>query len=129
MRPKYACPTCKEGVATAALPPMPWLNEPLWKAPEEAARVFFPSVSYSLLGARGNGPGMAWSSEVSLAAYPVLGDHRIMGAVVLPGAASRGCSGGASITRREAPTKPSAGSNAPAMTPRMVDPTVPSTAG
>ena len=30
---------------------------------------------------------MAWSSEVSLAAYPVLGDHRIMGSVVLPGAA------------------------------------------
>ena len=70
-----------------ALPPMRWLNETLWKAPEEAARVFFPSVSYSLLGARENGPGMAWSSEVSLAAFPVLGDHRIMGSVVLPGAA------------------------------------------
>ena len=71
----------------AALPPMPWLNESLWKAPEEAGRVLFPAVSYSLLGARENGPGHVWSSEVSLAAFPVLGDHRIMGSVVLPGAA------------------------------------------
>ena len=71
----------------AALPPMPWLNETLWKAPEDSERVLFPSVSYSLLGARENGPGRVWSSEVSLAAYPVLGDHRIMGSVVLPGAA------------------------------------------
>ena len=69
------------------LPAMPWLNESLWKAPEEAERILFPSASYSLLGVRGSGPGIAWSSEVSLAAYPVLGDHRIMGSVVLPGAA------------------------------------------
>ncbi len=71
----------------APLPPMPWLKETLWKMPEEARALLFPAISYSLLGARENGPGMAWSSEVSLAAYPVLGDHRIMGSVVLPGAA------------------------------------------
>ncbi len=76
-----------ESDGNAALPPMPWLNESLWKAPEEAERAFFPSISYSLLGARGNGPEHFWTSEVSLAACPVLGDHRIMGSVVLPGAA------------------------------------------
>ena len=76
-----------ESNGDAALPPMPWLNEHLWKAPEDAGRVLFPAASYSLLGVRENGPGYVWSSEVSLAAYPVLGDHRIMGSAVLPGAA------------------------------------------
>ncbi len=71
----------------APLPQMPWLQETLWKMPEEAREVLFPTISYSLLGARENSPGQTWSSQLSLAAYPVLGDHRIMGSVVLPGAA------------------------------------------
>ncbi len=70
-----------------ALPPMPWLDQHLWKAPEEATRAFFPQLSHPLLGAREPEPGYAWSSEVSLAEFPVLGDHRIMGSCVLPGAA------------------------------------------
>ncbi len=70
-----------------ALPPMPWLNQMLWKAPEKAARVLHPRTAHPLLGAREPEPGHAWSSTMSLAEYPVLSDHRIMGSCVLPGAA------------------------------------------
>ncbi len=70
-----------------ALPPMPWLEQALWKAPEEARRAFFAHVSHPLLGKREAGPGHSWSSAISLAEFPVLGDHRIMGSCVLPGAA------------------------------------------
>ncbi len=70
-----------------ALPPMPWLDQQLWKAPEDAARVLHPQAAHALLGGREAAPGYAWASEVSLAEFPVLGDHRIMGSCVLPGAA------------------------------------------
>ena len=70
-----------------ALPPMPWLEQPLWKAPEEAKRAFFSNSPHPLLGHREAGPGHSWSSAISLAEFPVLGDHRIMGSCVLPGAA------------------------------------------
>jgi acyl transferase domain-containing protein/acyl carrier protein len=69
------------------LPPMPWLNQHLWQAPDEANRVLQRQVTHVLLGAREPQPGWSWSSEVSLAEFPVLGDHRIMGSCVLPGAA------------------------------------------
>ena len=75
------------GGAPVALPRMPWLQERLWKAPEESEQHLFGRLSHPLLGARDPGPGHHWSSVVSLAAYPVLGDHRIMGSCVLPGAA------------------------------------------
>jgi acyl transferase domain-containing protein/NADPH:quinone reductase-like Zn-dependent oxidoreductase/NADP-dependent 3-hydroxy acid dehydrogenase YdfG/acyl carrier protein len=70
-----------------ALPPMPWLDQPLWHAPEEAGRALHRQVTHVLLGAREAEPGFAWRSEVSLAGLPVLGDHRIMDSCVLPGAA------------------------------------------
>ena len=70
-----------------ALPRMPWLNERLWKAPEEATHLLFAKPAHALLGLRDPGPGHHWSSTVSLAAFPVLGDHRILGSCVLPGAA------------------------------------------
>lgn len=73
--------------ARIALPPMPWLEQPLWKAPEEARRAFFSNASHPLLGSREPGPGHRWSSTISLAEFPVLGDHRVMGSCVLPGAA------------------------------------------
>ncbi len=76
----------REG-APLALPRMPWLNEPLWKAPEEATQLLFAKPAHALLGAREPGPGHRWSTTVSLAAFPVLGDHRILGSCVLPGAA------------------------------------------
>ena len=68
------------------LPRMPWLQEPLWKAPPEAERHLFPKWTYPLLGSRETEPGHEWSSVLSLAAFPALRDHRIMGSCVLPGA-------------------------------------------
>jgi NADPH:quinone reductase-like Zn-dependent oxidoreductase/NADP-dependent 3-hydroxy acid dehydrogenase YdfG/acyl carrier protein len=70
----------------AALPRLPWLPEQLWKAPEEAAQRLLSKSSHPLLGVRHSGPGYHWSSVVSLAAYPVLNDHRLMGTCVLPAA-------------------------------------------
>jgi acyl transferase domain-containing protein/acyl carrier protein len=70
----------------AALPRLPWLPERLWKAPEEATQRLLSKPSHPLLGARHSGPGYHWSSVVSLAAYPVLNDHRLMGTCVLPAA-------------------------------------------
>jgi acyl transferase domain-containing protein/NADPH:quinone reductase-like Zn-dependent oxidoreductase/NAD(P)-dependent dehydrogenase (short-subunit alcohol dehydrogenase family)/acyl carrier protein len=70
-----------------ALPSMPWLNEHLWHAPEEAHHMLHARATHVLLGVREPEPGWSWSSEVSLAEFPVLGDHRIMGACLLPGAA------------------------------------------
>ncbi len=70
-----------------ALPRMPWLQERLWQAPEEAEQNFFGKSQHPLLGKRQSGPGYHWLSTVSLAAFPVLGDHRIMGSCVVPGAA------------------------------------------
>ena len=77
----------KADSAPVALPRMPWLQERLWKAPEEASQHLFGKSSHPLLGTPEPGPGHHWSSIVSLATYPVLGEHRIMGSCVLPGAA------------------------------------------
>jgi acyl transferase domain-containing protein/NAD(P)-dependent dehydrogenase (short-subunit alcohol dehydrogenase family)/acyl carrier protein len=77
----------KPAAPQIALPRMPWLQERLWKAPEESSQRLSGKCSHPLLGGREPGPGHHWSSVVSLAAFPVLGDHRIMGSCVLPGAA------------------------------------------
>jgi acyl transferase domain-containing protein/NAD(P)-dependent dehydrogenase (short-subunit alcohol dehydrogenase family)/acyl carrier protein len=69
-----------------ALPQMPFLQERLWRAPEEAEQHLFGAPSHALLGKRQPQPGYVWSSTISLAAFPVLGEHRIMGSCVLPGA-------------------------------------------
>jgi acyl transferase domain-containing protein/NADPH:quinone reductase-like Zn-dependent oxidoreductase/acyl carrier protein len=73
--------------APLVLPRMPWRQERLWRAPEDSARYLFGEIPHALLGRREPGPGHHWSSTVSLAAYPVLGDHRILGACILPAAA------------------------------------------
>lgn len=70
-----------------ALPHPPWILQDLWSEPEEASRAMRPDGGHPLLGRRESGPAPMWSSEISLATHAYLGDHRLDGVCVFPGAA------------------------------------------
>ncbi len=76
-----------EGGRGIELPRQPWDNQPLWQEPDEALHHLRPSIVHPLLGRAEAGPGRHWSCEVSLAAQPWLGDHRLDGNCVFPAAA------------------------------------------
>lgn len=76
-----------DGGRAIELPPQPWLNQPLWLEPDEAAAFMRPTFVHPLLGRRDNGPGHGWTIGLSLATHAWLGDHRLDGACVFPAAA------------------------------------------
>lgn len=69
------------------LPARPWLLRAVWSEPEEAARHMRPTSVHALCGRSDDGPSPTWTSHVSLASHPWLGDHRLDGACVMPAAA------------------------------------------
>lgn len=69
------------------VPRLPWLDEPLWREPDEAGNRLRPIALHPLLGRRDTGPGHGWSGEVALATHTWLSDHRLDGACVFPAAA------------------------------------------
>jgi acyl transferase domain-containing protein/NADPH:quinone reductase-like Zn-dependent oxidoreductase/acyl carrier protein/short-subunit dehydrogenase len=70
------------------LPAYPWQREPYWFRPTaEGLFLDAPVYDHPLLGFRRNPDERVWSNFLSLETQPWIGDHRIEGVPVAPGAA------------------------------------------
>ena len=71
-----------------ALPRYPWQHQPYWHAATpESYRLIQRAGVHPLLGCRLKEPPAAWEAHLDPLKSPWLADHRVGGAVVLPGAA------------------------------------------
>ncbi|OWU70003.1 hypothetical protein ATO3_21255 [Marinibacterium profundimaris] len=68
------------------LPLYPWALEELWQDNNEWRSIMFPENVGPLLGAKVEGAKNQWFGEVTLNAYPWIGDHRLQAECVFPGA-------------------------------------------
>lgn len=69
------------------LPSYPWQTKRFWDESQEALEALFYNPVHPLLGQSVSAVHPTWEAEISTLAIAFLGDHRIQGSVVLPGAA------------------------------------------
>lgn len=72
--------------AAIALPNYTWDLTRHWRISEEARALLLEAPRHHLLGRRDAKPGFAWSNELDLSGYALLGDHAIDGHAVFPAA-------------------------------------------
>lgn len=69
------------------LPSYPWQTKRFWTETQEATEALFYHPVHPLLGQKVSAVHPTWEAELSTLRTPFLGDHRVQGSVVLPGAA------------------------------------------
>ena len=74
------------GFSCVSLPRYPWQRQTYWKESEESANYRLGSDIHPLLGRRLPSPDPAWVQDLDADRLAYLGDHRIQGTVVFPGA-------------------------------------------
>ncbi|WP_422743333.1 type I polyketide synthase [Mycobacterium sp. WMMD1722] len=68
------------------LPSYPWQTKRFWNETQEATETLFYRPVHPLLGQPVSGVHPTWEAEISTSLNSFLGDHRVQGSVVLPGA-------------------------------------------
>ncbi|WP_245768513.1 type I polyketide synthase [Stigmatella aurantiaca] len=76
-----------EGCRFTQLPSYPWQREKYWHESEEALTDRLASNEHALLGLRISAPTPTWERGLNARFLPCLADHRVRGALVVPGAA------------------------------------------
>ena len=76
----------RHGGRLLKLPSYPWQTKRFWNETQEAAEALFYEPVHHLLGQSVSALHPTWEAELSTALNEFLGDHRVQGSVVVPGA-------------------------------------------
>lgn len=75
-----------DGEGMLKLPRYPWQTKRYWNDTQEATEYLFYAPVHPLLGQSVAAVHPTWEAELSTVLNPFLGDHRVQGSLVLPGA-------------------------------------------
>ncbi|MGO9505790.1 MAG: type I polyketide synthase [Mycobacterium sp.] len=76
----------RDGRRLVKLPSYPWQTKRYWNDTQEAVEALFYDPVHPLLGQSVSAVHPTWEAELSTVLNPFLGDHRVQGSVVVPGA-------------------------------------------
>ncbi|MBX9640651.1 MAG: SDR family NAD(P)-dependent oxidoreductase, partial [Mycobacteriaceae bacterium] len=74
------------GARLLKLPTYPWQSKRFWNETQEAVEDLHYNPVHPLLGQPVSAVHPTWETELSITAAPFLGDHRVQGSTIVPGA-------------------------------------------